>query len=113
VSFRGIPTYGTPLAQKQITTASWYRFFQDLAGGRAPAAEFNVKLGTSPYVYHSIGTFPGFLIIKGATVTKVEFTRDNTNYYDTGTTQGIFPMDNEDSYRITYTGNPVVTFVPM
>ena len=108
--FRTVPTYEQPLALEKNTAASWYRFFQDIQNGRAPGPEMAVVPTGSPYVYHAFGG--GFLIVRGAGVTKIEFSRDQINFYDTGTTQGIFPLSNADSYRITYGAAPTVIFVP-
>ena len=110
--YRAVPTYGQKLETAGNTTASWYRFFQDVDNGRAPSPESGVTVGVSPFIYHATAG-GGFLIISGGTVSLIEFTRDQTKFYATGEITGVFPMANEDSYRITYTVTPTVTFVPM
>jgi len=109
VQFRTPPTYDTPLLVKENITTSWWRFFQDIQEGTPPSPEMGIALTGSPFLYHAASG--GFLIVKGAGVTKVEFTRDQATFYDVGVTQGTFPLSNRDSYRITYGAAPTLTFV--
>ena len=110
--YRAVPTYKQPLETGGNTSASWYRFFQDLDNIRAPGPEQSITVGVSPFLYHATAG-GGFLIVSGGTVSLIEFTRNQTTFYATGETAGVFQMANEDSYRITYTVKPTVTFVPM
>jgi hypothetical protein len=110
--YRAVPTYNQSLETTNRTSASWYRFFQDLDNIRAPGPEQGTAVTASPFLYHATAG-GGFLIIAGGTVSLIEFTRNQTTFYATGMTTGTFPMANEDSYRITYTVKPTVTFVPM
>jgi hypothetical protein len=108
VSFQQVPTYEQSLTKSGQTSSVWYRFFQGLYQGIAPAAEVTVAVSASPFAY----TFQqrGFLIVRGGTVTAVQFTRTATNL--TGQTAGIFPGSQGDIVNITYSGLPTVIFVP-
>ena len=111
--FRGIPTYTIPLAQKDTTTSAWYRYFQDLDSGRPPSGTMPVTLTGSPFTIQA-SDHGGFLIVAGGTVSKIEFSRGaNGAFIDVGVVAGCLPMGQQDNYRITYTGAPTVTFVPM
>ena len=114
--FRGIPTYTIPLALKENTTSAWYRFFQDIDGGRPPEDIESIVLTGSPFAFH-VSDHAGFLIVKGGTVSKIEFYRNVTNTtgagIDVGVVAGCLPLGAEDTYKITYTVAPTVTFVPM
>jgi hypothetical protein len=110
--YRAVPTYGQKLEIGEHTSASWYRFWQDVNSGRPPGPESGIVVTVSPFIYHTtVGG--GFLIVSGGTVSAIAFSRDQVNFYATGLTAGVFPLANEDSYRITYTVKPTVTFVPM
>lgn len=109
--FRSVPTYGLSIISQNRTSAPWYRFFQDLQNGRAPGPVLGLTLTASPFTYHATDG-GGFLIVRGAGVTAIEFSRDQSTYFNIGATQGAFPMSNQDSYRITYGAAPTLTFVP-
>jgi hypothetical protein len=114
--FRAIPTYTVPIQPKDNTAASWYRYFQDLDTGRPPEDVEPLTVTASPFVVHQ-SDHAGFLIVKGGTVSKIEFYRGVSNTtgpgIDIGVVAGCLPMGQEDSYKITYTVVPTVTFVPM
>ena len=91
--YRAVPTYKQALETDGNTAASWYRFFQDMDGGRAPGPESAVTVGASPFVYHA-GANAGFLIVSGGTVSLIEFTRNQSTFHGVGTVAGCFPMGN-------------------
>lgn len=106
-NFRQIPTYETALGGKQ-TTRSWFRWFQDQHNGLPKGAEMTVAAGGSPFTF----TAPsgGYIILRGGTVSAVSVTRTVTTL--TGQTAGIFPLSQGDQLTVTYTGLPVMVFVP-
>jgi hypothetical protein len=108
MSYLSTPTYETPITQGRNTHSAWYRFFTGIQKGTPPSAESVLTLGVSPYPYKAAQK--GFLIIKGGTVSAVQFTRSATTL--TGQTQGIFPMSAGDVLTITYAVLPTVTWVP-
>lgn len=108
MSYLSAPTYEQPIVKAGQTHTAWYRFFTGLYKGTPAAAEGALVLGASPYAYTAPAK--GFLIIRGGTVSAVEFTRSQTTL--TGQTQGIFPMAQGDTLTITYSVLPTVTWVP-
>jgi hypothetical protein len=108
LSYLTTPTYETPLAVKGNTHSAWYRWFTGIAKGTPPSAEAMLTLGASPYAYTAPSK--GFVIIRGGTVTAVQFTRSVTTL--TGQTQGVFPLSQGDVLTITYSVLPTVTWVP-
>jgi hypothetical protein len=62
----------------------------------------------SPWAYQAPAK--GFVIIRGGTVTGVQFGRAQTTL--TGQTQGIFPLSQGDTLTITYSVVPNVVWVP-
>ena len=86
-----------------------FSFIQQLFTGVPPANEAPVTLTGSPFTYNA--TRKGFAIVQGGTVSMVQFNRTSANY-NTGQTQGVFPLSAGDSLIITYSGAPAVTFVP-
>jgi hypothetical protein len=108
--FNLVPTYQVPLTIDRQTSRDWYFFWAGLARGLPPENESPVTLGASPAIYSA--TRKGSLIVSGGTVSFIEFTRNGTNYYNTGATSGMFTVNASDVLRITYTVAPTVTFVP-
>ena len=107
-SLNAIPTYSVPLIQGNKTSSVWYRFLTNFWNGVAPEVESAITLGASPYSF--VSPFRGFLIVRGGTVSAIQFTRSVTTL--TGLTAGIFPLNQGDTLTITYTVLPTVTFVP-
>lgn len=107
MSFQTCPTYDQPLTKGGQTQSVWYRFFQGTFLGTPPAAEVTLTPGASPYAF----TAPqkGFMIVRGGTVSAVQFTRSTTTL--TGQTSGIFPLSQGDILTVTYTGLPTMVFV--
>ena len=105
-----LPNYPVPLARGQVTESAWYRFFAGLFQGLPPENVTVPAVGASPYTYSAVRK--GSLIVEGGTVSSIEFSRDGTDYYDVGTTAGMFMLNASDILRITYSGLPNVTFVP-
>ena len=106
--YKQIPTYGQPIAERDVTSRVWYRFFQALFQGYPPNAEAAVTPTSSPFKYTAQQA--GFLIVQGGTVSAISFTR--VSAHTIGTVAGCFPMSNGDSITITYTVAPTITFVP-
>lgn len=105
-----MPEYNEHLTTKGETTRGWYSFFAGLFTGQPVGQPVSVALATSPMAYRA--TQGGHLIIQGGTVTMVSLSRDGVTNFNTGQTQGIFPLSQGDTLFITYTGTPVLTFVP-
>lgn len=105
-----LPNYPVPLLQGRVTDSSWYRFWAGLFQGLPPENEAPVTLDASPASYSAPRR--GSLIVAGGTVTLIEFTRNGTDYYDTGAIAGMFTLSASDVLRITYAVAPDVTFVP-
>lgn len=108
--FNRAPTYNEPLATKGATTREWYSFFTGLLNGQAIGVPSAVTPASSPYTYKAAQG--GTLIIQGGTVSMVSFSRDGVTNFNTGQTQGMFPISQGDLLIITYSAAPHLTFVP-
>lgn len=105
-----LPNYPVPLTSGRVTDSSWYRFWAGLFQGLPPENEIAVTLGASPASYSAVRK--GSLIVSGGTVSQIEFTRNGTDYYDTGVTAGMFTLNASDVLRVTYAVIPDAVFVP-
>lgn len=103
-----IPAYEVPLTSKGQTQSSWYRFFLNLLQGPPPSNESTITVGGSPFKYTAPSR--GFVILRGGTVSAVQFTRSLTTL--TGLTAGLFPLSQGDVLTVTYSGLPAMVFVP-
>ena len=110
IQYRNVPTYEQPLEITGHTSSAWYRYWQQNELGTPPAAESAVTPTGSPFTY-TAGR-KGFLIVQGGTVSAVAFSRSGT-FYTTGQTQGVFPLDQNDQLKVTYSAAPILTWVPL
>jgi hypothetical protein len=51
-------------------------------------------------------------MVSGGGVSKLEFSRDGTTFYDTGSYYGMFTLSPSDTLRVTYTQIPLLTLIP-
>ena len=72
-----------------------------------------ITLTGSPFTYQNATANELSVIVSGSVgVSALEFTRDNTTWYSTGSLSGMFTLSVGDRLRITYTVAPIVTAVP-
>lgn len=105
----------TPLlGPNGVAQKDWYIFFYNLylavtEGLPQPASV--ITLSASPMTYTAV--IRGQVHIGGGTVSVIEFSRDGTNWYDTGMTRGFVQMDRNDAIRVAYSVAPTITYFPM
>jgi hypothetical protein len=75
-------------------------------GGGVPTA---VSLTASPLTYTAVGN--GRLAIVGGTVSGLSFKRGSVSV-SLGTTNRLIPLSAGDQITLTYTGTPVLTWIP-
>lgn len=108
--FNRIPTYNEAIVTKSNISKGWYSFLAGLLTGQPTGLPSQIVLTGSPFSYKAAQG--GTLIIQGGTVSMVSFTRDGTTNFNTGQTQGLFPVSQGDTLILTYSSAPTVTFVP-
>lgn len=105
----------TPIvAVGTLVQKDWFLFFTNLYSAVIdgnPQPEEAVTLTASPMSYTAV--IRGQAHIAGGTVSLVEFSRDGTNWYNTGITAGFVEMDTRDLLRVTYSVAPTITYFPM
>lgn len=92
-------------------SVSFYRFLNNLfksAGGNGPTS--SISPSGSPFTYTA--AMAGQVIVNGGTVSAIALSRDGTNFFTLGVTQGIFLLKPQDELKVTYSGAPTMTFVP-
>jgi|ERR1041385_7965592 hypothetical protein len=108
--------YEQPFTRKGDTpTVEFSRFLQQIVAllnfqGRL-ALPTGATVGASPYTITNATANDQSVIVKGGTVSKVEFTRDGTTFIDVGTVAGMFALSPLDSLRVTYTVVPTITVI--
>jgi hypothetical protein len=111
IQFRTVPTFTEQLTPGNTNNQKWYRYFQQNEKGTPPSGELNVIPVGSPFSYQA--PQKGFVIITGAGISEIMFSRTPGQFYLTGQTAGSFPMAQNDTIKIVFSGaRPVVTFVP-
>lgn len=65
----------------------------------------------SPFTYQNTSNYDAFVIVKGGTVSLIEFTRNNVAFFDVGVIAGMFYLGPSDRIRVTYTVAPTMSYV--
>jgi hypothetical protein len=102
------------IGDRRVAQKDWFLFFTNLytaVTDGLPQPEEAATVSASPAIYTAV--ILGQAHIGGGTVSLIEFSRNGTNWYDTGIVKGFVQMDRADSIRITYTVLPTLTFFPM
>ena len=99
-------------------TRDWYRFLLnlfELTGGGKHSATLTlptpIVVGASPFTYTNTSGGPLEVVISGGGVSKLQLSRDNTLFYDTGSYYGMFTLAAGDELRVTYIAAPTMTAV--
>lgn len=98
---------GTTNQYYHLTLAEWTA----LTTGYTTAPS-GITVGASPFTYHNTATQNVSVIVQGGTVSKVEFSRDNSTFYDCGVVAGMLYLSPGDYLKVTYTGAPTMTLIP-
>jgi hypothetical protein len=72
----------------------------------------SVVVGASPFTFQNTTGRSVDLIVAGGTVSAIDFSRDDVNFYVVGQTAGVFWLSPYDYLRVTYTAAPTITLVP-
>lgn len=99
---------------RAMAQKDWFLFFTNLytaVTDGIPQAEEAVTLAASPMTYTAV--IRGQAHVSGGTVSVIEFSRNGTDWYDTGAIAGFVQMDRGDQLRVTYTVAPDITYFPM
>lgn len=102
-----IPNATIPISdQNGVIGTPWYRFFDSLDPSGLDLIDIN--LGASPFSY--IAQNSGALIINGGTISSLVLTRKGKSVTLPSLTS--IPMGTNDTIVITYSGTPILTFIP-
>ena len=71
-----------------------------------------ITLGASPYTFQNTTGESVDVIVSGGGVKKLQFTRNGSTLYDSGSFYGLFQLSPYDQLKITYATSPTVTLIP-
>lgn len=75
----------------------------------APSA---ITVTASPFTYTNTNLYTVDVIVEGGGVSALEFSRDGTTWYSTGSFYGMFTLSKGDRLRATYVSAPNMTLIP-
>lgn len=70
-----------------------------------------ITVAASPFVVQNTTDWDQSIIVQGGTVSKIEYSRDTSTYYDVGVIAGMFWLSPLDYLRVTYTVAPTMTTI--
>ena len=100
--FSATVPFGSRLPSKITTNVS-----QAFAPTQSPIRQAPA-VGASPFAYQNTTNRPQLVVMKGGTVSLVEYSNDNTTYDDTGQSKGQFVVLPGNWLRITYSVAPTL-----
>lgn len=68
--------------------------------------------GASPYNYQNLDGYREEVVVQGGTVSKIEYSTDNSAFTDLGVTQGKTNVEPGQYLRVTYSVVPTMTKIP-
>lgn len=71
----------------------------------------SIFVGASPFLYTNITNGNVDVLISGSGVSALDFSRNSTTFYDTGSYYGMFSLSPADMLRVTYSSTPVMTLI--
>ena len=83
----------------------------NLHGHRNQTAVSGITLTGSPFTYQNTSDYDADVIVRGGTVSALEFTRDNATFYNVGVVAGMFHLGPDDRLRVTYTVAPTMSYI--
>ncbi len=89
---------------------NWVRTSLVVNNSTAPAAAA-ISVGASPYTYRNTDGWDQMVVLSGGSVSKLEWSKDNSTFYDVGATQA-FPVTAGEYLKVTYSSAPTMTKVP-
>lgn len=72
-----------------------------------------ITVGASPYIYQNTSDYPEQIITSGGTISNVEYTRDNTNFYSVFNAISVIILNPSDRLKVTYSSTPTMTKIPI
>ena len=72
----------------------------------------SITVTASPFTYTNATGYNADVMVSGGGVSKLEFSRDGTTFYDTGSYYGMFSLSPSDKLRVTYATAPTMTLIP-
>ena len=75
-------------------------------------AVFGISVGVSPFTYVNTTGSGVNIIVSGGGISKMQFSRDGSTFYSTGSFYGFFYLAPNDRLKVTYATSPTMTGVP-
>lgn len=111
ITFRSSADLNTFISTELAATTS----VSDVSTTKANVVRFqtarvrtSVTVGASPYAYQNTSGRIETVTLSGGTVSAVDYSVDNSNWYAVGFTSGSFVLMPGDYFRVTYTGVPTM-----
>ena len=89
-----------------------YQPFVPAQPTRAAVEPNTLTVGASPYTYINNTGAPVDVMISGGGISKLQFTRNGTSFYSTGSFYGMFTLSPWDAVKVTYVAAPTMVVVP-
>jgi len=71
-----------------------------------------IVVGATPFTYVNTTGYAGDVIVSGGGVSALDFSRDGTTFFSTGSFYGMFALSPNDRLRVAYQTAPQMTLVP-
>lgn len=110
------PQVGTPAGEiaqgMQEAELAAYQPYIPAQPTQASVLPYALTVGASPYTYVNSTGAPVDVSISGGGISKLQFTRNGSSFYSTGSFYGMFTLSPWDALKVTYVAAPTMVVIP-
>jgi hypothetical protein len=103
---------GNFAATAQEAELAAYQPFVPSQPTRAAVAPNTLTVGASPYTYTNDTGAPVDVMVSGGGISKMQFTRNGSSFYSTGSFYGMFTLSPWDAVKVWYVAAPTMVVIP-
>jgi hypothetical protein len=103
---------GNFAATAQEAELAAYQPFVPSQPTRAAVEPNTLTVGASPYTYINDTGAPVDVMISGGGISKLQFTRNGSSFYSTGSFYGMFTLSPWDAVKVWYVAAPTMVVIP-
>jgi len=97
-----------------LISREWYRFLLNVYTKASDSTDepTTLTVGPSPFTYKNELGSPVDVMVSGGGISKLQFTRNGSSFYSTGSFYGMFTLSPGDAIKVFYVAAPTMVVIP-